>query len=517
MRKLLLLLILLAALKVSFAQSDVYSSNYAEYHNIQEDETNVEIRQTIGIHERNYFFPVGNWVSTIYLSKNMENLLVKDAFIQIPYNITQEEYYTVIQIANTQEIYYGEADYLLNITYSPINKPIKYQNIREYNHPCLIGINNDKDTRYEFTIPAGANLLFTSINPKRIDSPPNKGQTLIYDLANNTTDCQDLVIRYQVDESSDIEVFTIGEFTVEVPLQYRTQVFKIMEKINEELPNIQVIFEAVTPPDSFYVRFVPLNETLADEGDPRGTYTGGGQINIASRILSDSEDEIMQVILHEVTHSFDSFSYSFWWNEGLAEAISYRIMDNRGIDTSDFIDLQERTINSWRNCGNSYSFITDWRINPNNTVEVVRPANELCKGYPKDQTAYSYSGYFIENLIEEYGIEVITDTYDLIINKYPNITSYRFKENITPKMGFILNEATGNQTVDIFEEYGFGGDEWNGELFLQRYEEFVEDLEYEEKTPAERIISDIKDKAQVSTFLDKIKIFILSIIDYFRQ
>ncbi len=469
MKRLIIFLLLLGA-----SLAEPYSSNYAEYHFINEDETTVEIRQSIGIDEELYYFPVGGWESSMYLPKNIKNLKVRDNSKEILFNLTTGERYDLVAVANEKEIYF-ETDYYFNITYVPINRPLKYQNVREYIHPCLYGKNNDKDTRYEFTLPQDAIIIFTSVDPKRIDAPPGGRQTIIYDITNETLICEELTIRYLTTESSELTTFKLGNFTIEAPSDYNDTIYKTMIIVNERLGRAMEIFSAVAPQEKFFVRFTPLNETL-ESNDTLGTYTGEGKINIASKLLAESNEKMLQVLLHELVHSFDSFSYSFWWNEGLADAVSHYLMSELGYNITEFKEIQQNTIDSWRHCGNSFSFIKEWNIVDNITIEKVAPPDEnLCRNYPVSQTAYAYSGYFINELIDKYGISIITNFYSIMLSEYPEVASYEFKENITEKIGFILDKSVNGSTQNIFKEYEFGTGNWNSTLFEREYEEFIEE------------------------------------------
>lgn len=211
--------------------------------------------------------------------------------------------------------------------------------------------NDDKSVSVDY--PVGWSLRNSSIGDER-DGPG---------LITSQSTYQD-TLRMTFDGDygyAPLRNYSKGIFNVSVPSVYSEYVLSKVEELDSFNDDIEELMGIETP-EGFHVAYLSFDSSKISE-EAAGQYYGG-KIEIKSTQLSEADLQHLETLTHELVHGYNdrlsSDSPDWWWEEGTAEYISHRTLEQNGYNVT-WLRPSERRLNyTFEKCEFERSFISDW-------------------------------------------------------------------------------------------------------------------------------------------------------------
>ncbi len=435
MRKTIFLTLVLVILFTSFSSAHEKKI----YIKINEDGTSKEkIIWDIKVKDLFSYIPKSEW--KIQTPKRIREVSVADNKQTLDYKINElpGKNNNELVFSNSKNIYYY-SKYFFDIKYTEENNPIVFE--PEYRYKKTFTSKDDEKLLLEITIPEKAQISYILSTPQKQEK--NK---LTYNFAEGET--KEIEIRFEIPETeTTYTTISSRHYEMTLPEKYSEEYILLLEESDKGADYLEEIYGFVSP----HIWKIKIAEDFEKSEQIGGAYLGNGAITLQYNILQKSKEDIIELILHETAHGFNSKFFrdevpNFWFEEGTAIYVSYESMDYLGYDTK---KMREEKTNLALSCRKVKAIIPQWSPNrlllsPPGEIEIECKdgtiTNEISLGY-------SQSYHAIDELTKKYGKDLIKKFFESASAKKIQFSSNR--EELNSEVNYILTDAVGEDTTDF--------------------------------------------------------------------
>lgn len=277
-----------------------------------------------------YYYPADSWFS-LPLPQNVDlnSIEVRDRYGEVNYEIASNR----IFLYNSRDIYYGDSYYFL-ISFIRKNAPVSYNNEFYF------------ESGYYFEVAVDSMTLVLPKNVKnyKIIDEKDFEITIIsedpYTIIVESEKAKMLRLIFWMDKSlKDVEIQKdYRNFFAFFPKKYEDSLHPVLFKIDNNWKLIESFFEFKLQ-KKLNITIIPASIGYIEDNFLCRHISLNNNIECVVGLFSLEERSIMQTILHEIVHAFVSniFGTGFppWFEEGLAEYISYNISESLGYKFED--------------------------------------------------------------------------------------------------------------------------------------------------------------------------------------
>jgi len=405
---------------------------------INDDGTsNEHIIWRVSIESRLLKFSQSEW--GLYIPKESTEVEVKSNGNYLDSNLepTDNSAYKVLMFQNPGRISLG-SDSQFDISYKVNQNPLVFSNSHYYKR-TFTRFETDDVFLIEMSLPIDAEISLISLPPKNQYNRDGK-KILEFSLSKGQT--EEIVINFKLE--SEIETVFSEKFEASIPKEYAENLEVILRSADKLVEKLEEI-ESVQSPYVWRIEFINLQD-VDFEADREAFYLREGRIRMKTTILQKSETEILTTILHEVVHGFNAELFpdsvpNFWWNEGTAQYLSLKVLEENGYDVSGKISEQETLIASCQNADKS--FISSWSPSTSGAGAVIScdnlETNELDLGY-----ALSYE---IVGTLDEKDQNVFSSVFSEA--KEQGVAFSSNHKILNDQMNYLLSEVLDTETTTI--------------------------------------------------------------------
>lgn len=296
-----------------------------------------------------------------------------------------------------------------------------------------------------------------------------------------------LTLWFSADEDlASVGHYKSGIFNITVPSYYSNHILTQTETLNSYLPTVEA-HTGIETPERFHLIYLPLkSENISEEA--AGQYYGG-RIEIKSTQLANKDIVGLEILLHELIHGYNnklSFgSPDWWWEEGTANYLAHRVLEEEGHNVSLFTPSRERIRATFENCEYERSFITDWSPieQPEGGIVTLdpifpcgRPEIEVIESSSsedtsssstdsstidyitdKDQLGYKYSELIVSDIFANTSAGV-SDVYNLMQRR--NVSFSNSTSLMNNQINYFASKATGKDLTTFLQSRGINTESW---------------------------------------------------------
>jgi hypothetical protein len=458
-KKTFLLLALASLLSVSGAAYESCSTSGA-IHSDGSMELNFEwdIRAESG-----YYYPAdGDW--SLFLSEQAQDIqVVNGEGEEVEYEVRSAEgSYKELSMSNGERISDNEI-YTFNVS---------------YDLPRAAAVYEDKLIldRSFFNFCSDENSLKIRI-PEQFDVQnryysSQSNQILIQDFSQdrlNVKMTSNTIVSPTVNYRSNI-------FNISSPRVYKDFVLEQVTDADKDLSNLQD-YTGLPTPESLRLEYADPESDVLIEG-AAGQYSDG-EITIPVSRLTETRQQSFDTLIHELVHAYNDRKSSsvsdWWWEEGVAEYVTRRIMQENGYQVSRFYRSETEVNSTFSKCTFQRSFIQDWNPVGISYYSGYCPENAENVIGDGDTLGYAYSRTIIEDMNQkEQGIvsKVQSRMYQL------NVTFTEDRNYRNNQINFFASQAADQDFTDYLRRKGLETDKWeeswssvqNSNQTVRRYE-----------------------------------------------
>lgn len=437
-KRVILLVVLIVILLANF--SSAHEKNIQV--KISEDGTTEEkITLNVKVNNLLSYIPESEW--KISIPKKIKDLTISDGKNNIEYEIIEtENSQNELIFKNNKKIYYF-SDYFFEIKYKEENNPIIFEPEFLWKKTISRDLTDEKFT-LEILMPEKAIISSTSSGIHK------QNEKLIYEIQKGET--KEIEIKFEIPDSEKKYVTINSEkYEMTLPERYSEQFSSILKEADNGVKFIEENYGAESP----HAWKIKIEENF-DDSEHSGKYLGDGVINLQYSILQKTREQILETILHETTHGFNSILFkesgkNNWYEEGSAIFLSYGALDSLGYNTQN--ERQEK-LALVENCKNAKEIIPLW--SPNQLL--LSPSEEIkveCEnGIFTDEIilGYAQSYYIMEELTKKYGKDLFKKILDKAEEEKIEFSSDR--EELNYQMNLLITKAAGEDTTEVLKSLG---------------------------------------------------------------
>lgn len=411
---------------------------------INEDGTSTEnIFWKIEVDSLLSYIPQSEW--KISIPKRVQDLTILENGKEIEYEIRNlpDKSYDELVFKNEKNIYYF-SDHSFSIKYTEKNNPLVFEPEYLYRKTFT---RSEIDDEFYFQISLPENAVINSISPEAQKQESNK---IVYHFDKGET--KEIEIKFEISDSKTEYITLFSKhYELTLPKRYSQEFISILEEADSGVDFVEKKYGFESP----HKWKIEISEDFEKSEQIGGSYLGDGRIFLQYNILQKSREKILESILHETVHGFNSKFFkeetpNFWFEEGTAVYTSLEALDELGYSTE---SERKEKVSLIENCKDFREISPQW--SPNSLL--LSPPEEIeiqCKDIITNEIAlgYAQSYFVIQGLEKKYGEDTLQKFFSVLDEKEISFSSD--KEILTSQVNEILSEAVGEDTTSTLESLG---------------------------------------------------------------
>ncbi len=460
--------VLLLVPNAALAQTS-YCRNYVEIDSDGETEHTILWTVSPG---RGYYYPRGGtWGLTIPGGSNQINVTHNGESLY--HEIDERGRNTWIEMENHKEVD-GDENYTFEISYKKPRGLIKYRNTSYFSSFFNTGCSEENKITINF--PEKLDLIGSTKEYESIEGGVEIKEIKTYE------DYEDVELTFETGEKlNELKSFEVENFNITAPETYEDFIYDQAEEVSDWDQYFEDL-AGLKSPGRVNLTYLEPNSSELD--GVWGHYRNG-EINIDAGILAGSRLDSLSTLAHETVHAHNSEMYSdpttWWWEEGVAEYVSYNTLEKNNYNVSAFKRSEETIENTFEHCDIERNFISNWGRDYSYSISMPIICDfgvDVDVITDRDQLAYQYGRIIIGKLSDKEP-DIVSSVHQKMTDKRVKFSRVLNRRN--NQINFFASQVTDEDLTSFFHDHGIDAESWKDDWnTINTAKEDIE--EYEEDT-----------------------------------